>query len=149
MGWSFGFKLHLVINQNGEILSVAITRGNVDDRTPVHQILKIFKGKIYADKGYISNKLFKSLYKKGIKIITGIKKNMKNKFIDIEEKLMLRKRSIIETINDVLKNSCDCEHSRHRNPSNFFVNLITGLISCIHRKRLPQIKSLKLFELLG
>ncbi len=149
MGWFFGFKLHIVVNQNGELLNIIITKGNVDDRTPVQKLFKRLSGKVYADKGYISKELFKTLYKRGIKLITGIKNKMKNQLVDIDEKLMLRKRSIIETINDVLKNCCDCEHSRHRSPVNFCVNLIGGLISYTHREKLPQIKSINSLELLA
>lgn len=147
MGWFFGFKLHIVVNQNGELLNVVITRGNTDDRTPVHKLFKNFTGKVYADKGYVSKELFKTLYQKGVKLITGLKKNMKNQLQSVEEKLMLRKRSIIETINDVLKNCCDCEHSRHRSPANFCVNLIAGLVSYTHREKLPEIKLSKPMKL--
>ena len=149
MGWFFGFKLHIVVNQNGELLNVVVTRGNTDDRTPVHKLLKSFSGKIYADKGYISKDLFRTLYKRGIQLITVVKKKMKNKLMPLEEKLMLRKRSIIETINDILKNACDCEHSRHRSPVNFCVNLIAGLISYTHREKLPEIKSINSTKLLA
>ncbi len=149
MGWFFGFKLHLVINQNGELLSASVSKGNMDDRIPVPKLLKNIKGNVYADKGYIGKELFQHLYKEGTKLITGIKSNMKNKMMDMHEKLMLRKRSIIETVNDVLKNCCDCEHSRHRSPANFCVNLIAGLIAYTHREKLPSIKGFKSIKVLA
>ena len=83
-------------------------------------------GKLYADKGYISQSLFAFLFDKGVHIVTGIRTNMKNRLMDVQDKIMLRKRSIIETINDMLKNVAQIVHTRHRSISNFIVNLLTG-----------------------
>ena len=66
-------------------------------------IKKDLKGKVYADKGYISKKLFDRIYSAGLQIITGIKRNMKNYLIHILDKIMLNKRFIIETIFGYLK----------------------------------------------
>jgi len=129
MGWFYGFKLHLVINDRGELLSFCLTQGNVDDRNVgvIDSLCKDLFGRLFADRGYISQKLFETLFDKGIKLVTGIKSNMKNKLMLMEEKLMLRKRTVIESVNDFLKNICYIEHSRHRSPMNFLVNLIAGL----------------------
>ena len=86
-------------------------------------------GKLFGDKGYVSQSLFEKLLARGVKLITNIRKNMKNKLIELEEKILLRKRSLIETINDQLKNICQIEHTRHRCPLHFVVNLLAGLIA--------------------
>ncbi|WP_068471665.1 IS982 family transposase [Saccharicrinis aurantiacus] len=130
MGWFYGFKLHIVINDKGEILDFLFTHGNVDDRAPLknknfHD--KIF-GKLIADKGYISKNLFEDLFIDGIHMITKIKKNMKNALMHIHDKVLLKKRALIETVNDELKNICQIEHTRHRSFENFLSNLIAGLI---------------------
>lgn len=141
MGWFFGFKLHISINEKGELVGASISKGNVDDRNEniLDSILKNVSGKLYADKGYISKKLFENLYEKGITLITSIKKNMKNRLLPIMDKLLLRKRSVIETINDQLKNMCDIEHTRHRSPINAFVNLVAGLIRYTYFEKKPSI----------
>ena len=139
-GWFYGFKLHLIVNDKGEILSFLLTPGNVSDISPVEKLSKGVFGKLYGDKGYISNPLFEKLYKNGLKLFTTLRSNMKNKFISIKDKILLRKRSIIETINDQLKNISQVEHSRHRSIPNFFVNLLAGLIAYSHQKKKPSIR---------
>jgi len=141
MGWFFGFKLHLVVNDRGEILSFQLTPGNIDDRDPVLTLSKDLIGKLFADKGYISKALQTELLDKGISMITGVRKNMKNQLIPMCDKLLLRKRSIIETINDQLKNISQIEHSRHRSFVNFLLNLITGLIAYCLQPKKPSIRS--------
>lgn len=139
-GWFFGFKLHLIVNDKGEILSFLLTPGNVSDVTPVEKLSKGITGKLFGDKGYISNFLFKKLYKNSLKLFTTLRSNMKNKFIPLMDKILLRKRSIIETINDQLKNISQIEHSRHRSISNFFINLLAGLAAYSHQKKKPSIR---------
>ena len=120
--WFFGFKLHLVINDSGELLGFNLTPGNVDDRKPVSKITKNIFGLIFGDKGYIDKKLFKQLFTKGLKLITPFKSNMKNRLVSLIDKILLRKRSLIETVNDQLKNISQIEHSRHRSVINFLTN---------------------------
>lgn len=142
MGFFFGFKLHLVVNEKGEILNFVITPGNVDDREPLKDsnfLNKIF-GKLFADKGYIGQKLFEQLFINGIHLITGLKRNMKNRLMSTSDKILLRKRSVIETINDELKNTCQVEHSRHRSFGNFLTNLISGLLAYSFLPKKPSIK---------
>ena len=117
----------MIINDTGQIMAIKITKGNVDDRTPVTELTKKLKGSIYADKGYIGAHLFQTLYKRGLKLITGIRKNMKNYLIDLTDKKLLRKRFCIETIFGFLKNSMNLEHTRHRSPINFLINIIAAL----------------------
>ena len=106
MGWFYGFKLHLIVNEKGELVSFFITPGNVPDNNieTVTKLAKRMTGKLFGDRGYISKDLFAALWSKGIQLVTGIKRNMKNRLLPLIDKLMLRGRSIIETINDQLKN---------------------------------------------
>lgn len=141
MGWFFGFKLHIVINDKGEILDFLFTQANVDDRAPLkdknfHD--KIF-GKLIADKGYISKTLFDQLFIDGIHLITKIRKNMKNSLMLVQDKILLRKRALVETVNDHLKNQCQIEHTRHRSFENFISNLISGLIAYSFIDKKPSI----------
>jgi hypothetical protein len=128
-GWFYGFKLHLVINDRGEILSFYLTAGNVDDRNldVIDRLCRDLTGKLFGDRGYISKDLFQRLYAQGIQLITRLRKNMKNVLMDIDDKIMLRKRAVIESVNDFLKNICQVEHTRHRSVTNFLVNLLAAL----------------------
>jgi hypothetical protein len=142
MGWFHGFKLHIIINDKGEILNFTITAANVDDRTPLKQerfIDKIY-GKLFADKGYIGKELTQLLFVDGVHLITSVRNNMKNSLMSMSDKILLRKRSIIETVNDELKNICQIEHSRHRSFGNFLSNIIAGLIAYSFLPKKPSIK---------
>ncbi len=142
MGYFFGFKLHIVINDKGELINFMITQGNVDDREPLKnkKFVNALKGKLYADKGYISKELTNLLFIDGLHLITSIRNNMKNVLMEMKDKIMLRKRSVIETVNDELKNICQVEHSRHRSFANFITNLISGLIAYSFFPKKPSIK---------
>lgn len=142
MGYFFGFKLHIVINDKGELLNFALTQGNVDDREPLKNknFINALKGKLYADKGYVSRTLTNILFLDGLHLITSIRNNMKNTLMELKDKILLRKRSVIETINDELKNMCQIEHSRHRSFANFITNLISGLIAYSFFPKKPAIK---------
>ena len=131
MDWFYGFKLHLVINDRGEIIQWKLTPGNVDDRQPLKdkRFTERLFGKLFADRGYISQNLFEMLFVDNTHLVTKIKKNMKNSLMSLYDKLLLRKRSVIETVNDELKNVCQIEHTRHRSFDNFATNLIAGLIA--------------------
>ena len=131
IGWFFGFKLHLIINDKGEILDFMLTQGNVDDREPLKSdnFHKKIMGKLYGDKGYIGKDLFEKLFVDGVHLVTKIRKNMKNSLMHTYDKVMLKKRAIIETVNDELKNMCQIEHTRHRSFDNFLSNLLSGLIA--------------------
>ena len=142
-GWFYGFKLHLIINQYGEIVSFMLTPGNVADNNMavVKKLVKNCFGKLWGDRGYISKVLFEELYAKGIKLITRVKKNMQNKLMELNEKLMLNKRGVIESVNGLLKETCQIEHSRHRSPVNFVVNLISGLVAYYFLPKKPSLRS--------
>ena len=137
--WFYGFKLHLVINDQGELLGFQLTPGNIDDRLPVPQLVKGLTGKLFGDKGYVSQRLQELLLGQGVELITKLKKGMKEKLLSVWDKLMLRKRALIETVNDQLKNICQIEHTRHRSPVNFLVNLVAGLIAYTYREKLPSL----------
>lgn len=139
MGWFFGFKLHLIVNDSGDIISWSVTKGHVDDRHPVPKLARGVQGKLFGDKGYISQPLFKHLFEQGTQLITTIRSNMKNRLLPLMDRILLRKRFIIETINDQLKNISQIEHSRHRSPINFLLNLVAALSAYQLKPKKPKI----------
>jgi hypothetical protein len=142
-GWFFGLKLHLITNQFGEIVSFFITPGNVADNnlTLGIKLCKGLCGKLFGDKGYISEKLRDSLARQELFLITKIKKNMKNKLMLFNDKMWLQGRGMIESVIDLLKNICDIEHSRHRSPINAMVNLLAGLSAYSFLDHKPSVKN--------
>ena len=159
MGWFFGFKLHLICNEKGELLNFMITPGDVDDRRPLEYkaFVEFIYGKLVGDRGYISKNLFERLFIDGIQLITKLKSNMKGALMSVSDKLLLRKRAIIETINDELKNIAQVEHSRHRCFDNFIVNLLLlffCLVICISNRWLlprclPRVRQIPAVRLLS
>lgn len=142
IGWFFGFKLHIVTNDSGQIIDLLITPGNKDDRTPlkVQNFINRLWGKLYGDKGYIGKELFNSLFANGIHLVTKLKKNMKTKLLTpMYDIIMLRKRAIVESIIDQLKNIFQIEHSRYRSPINFFTNVFSGLIAYNFTEKKPSL----------
>jgi len=148
-GWFYGFKLHIVINHVGEILSFWVTPGNVDDRNAnvIKRVTKNLWGLLFGDRGYISKPLFEKLYKNGLKLVTKIKKNMENKLMNIYEKLLLKKRNIIESTNNILKNSMMVDHTRHRSIHNFCTNLFSAIAGYSYRQNKPAISKSFLTQL--
>ena len=129
MGWYIGFKLHLLCNERGEILNFVLTRANVDDRNEsvIEPLTDKLFGKLYADKGYISQSLFGKLFDNGVHLVTGLRANMKQQVMPVYDKIMLRKRSVIESVNDMLKNVAQLVHTRHRSVHNFIMNLLAAM----------------------
>lgn len=148
MGWFFGFKLHLICNEKGELLNFMFTPGNVDDRQPLDYegFVDFIYGKLVADKGYISKKLFQRLFVDGIQLITKLKNNMKGALMSVSDKVLLRHRAIIETVNDELKNIAQVEHSRHRSFDNFVVNLLGGIAAYCFFPKKPCINIVKTID---
>jgi len=140
MGWFYGFKLHIIVNHVGDILAAKITPANVDDRKPVPELAKGVIGKLYGDKGYISQALSSDLFEKGVELVTNVKKNMKAKLLSAWDRAMLSRRFIIETINDQLKNITQIEHSRHRSVHGFMLNIIAGLIAYSLKDNKPSLR---------
>ena len=137
MGWFFGFKLHLIINDKGGILNFMFTQGNVDDREPLYSesFIENVRGKLCGDKGYIGKQLFEFLFMNGIQIITKVKNNMRNSLMSVSDKIMLRKSALVESVNDALKNIA-IEHSRHRSFANFITNALSAIAAyCFFPKK--------------
>jgi len=139
MGWFYGFKLHLVVNDRGELLAFRLTPGNVDDREPVPELTAGLTGKLIGDRGSISQKLFHELWERGLQWVTKIRKNMRNPLMPMVDKLLLRKRAIIETINDQIKNIQQIEHTRHRSVVNAMVNVLAALVAYTHHPCKPSL----------
>ena len=142
MGWFFGFKLHLIINDKGEILSFYLSQGNTSDNNAkiITKMTKEIFGKVFGDKGYINKALADLLFDDGIQLITAVRRNMKQKALSNEEKLLLRKRSVIETVNDELKNICQVEHTRHRSIAGFILNIMSTIAAYSFFPKKPSIK---------
>ena len=142
MGWFYGFKLHLVINHQGEVVAFCITPGNIADNNE-GVLLKLTKklfGKLFGDRGYLINKeLFKKLYSNGIHLVTKIRKNMSNKLVELKDKLLLRKRGVIESVGNILKESISIEHSRHRSLAGFLCHVLASLVTYCFREKKPSI----------
>ncbi len=139
MGWFFGFKLHLIVNDLGDIISFCLTPGNVDDREPVPTMARELWGKLVGDRGYLCQALFEQLFEQELQLVTPIRKNMKNRLMPVMDKVLTRKPSLIETINDQLKNISQIAHTRHRRVCNFAVNLLAGLIAYTWQPNKPSI----------
>ena len=140
MGWFFGFKLHLIFNDCGELLACCLTAGNTDDRRPVPRLVKRLFGKLLGDKGYLSQALFEQLWEQGVQLITQIKSTLKNRLMNMADKLWQRQRAVVESIIDQLKNISQIEHSRHRSPRNFVLNLLAGLIAYTFQDKKPALQ---------
>lgn len=139
-GWFYGFKLHLIINEVGEILAFQFTPGNVADVSVLESLSRGIVGKLFGDKGYISAEIAMKLLERGLKLFTSLRNKMKNKLLAIEDKILLRKRVLVETVNDQLKNISQLEHTRHRSIGNFFVNALAAIAAYSRQPKKPHIK---------
>jgi len=135
MGWFFGLKFHFIVNSYGEMVNFLLTPGNISDKNKrvVNFLTAGCSGRLFGDKGYISSLLFKDLFNKGLKIVTGIRKNMKNRLMDLTDKLLLRRRGVIESVGNIMKNFHQIEHSRHRSVLGFLINAFSA-VSAYHLK---------------
>jgi hypothetical protein len=142
LGWFYGFKLHLIINDKGEILSFYLTKGNVDDRNlkVMGSLTQNIFGKLYGDRGYISQALADFLWNDGIHLVYKRRRNMKKQNLSDEDKILLRKRALIESVNDELKNICNLQHTRHRSPKGFLINTIAALTAYQFLEKKPSLK---------
>ena len=139
MGWFYGLKLHFVINYQGEIMALKITPGNTADNTVLADIARRLTGTLYADKGYLGKELFQTLWRRGLHLITGIRRNRKNYLLPLADKMLLRQRFLIETVLDTLKSEMGLEHSRHRSPVNALVHILSCLAAYAFRPGKPSI----------
>ena len=140
-GWFYGFKLHLVVSEVGDIIDFIFTPGNVSDCSEklMTKLTNRVFGKLFGDKGYLSARLFNALWNNNIQMITKLKRNMKNMLMPLIDKMLLRKRALIESINDQLKNISQLEHTRHRSPTNAMVNWISALVAYSYQDKKPSI----------
>jgi hypothetical protein len=140
MGWFYGLKVHLVINQYGQLINFMLTAGNVADNNArvLTELLANLQGQCFADRGYLS-KLFADFYQRGLQIVTKLRRGMKSALMPLADKLKLRKRGLIESVNDLLTSVFDIEHTRHRSPLNGQVNVLAGLIAYCFYDHKPAI----------
>ena len=128
VGWFFGLKIHLVVNNIGELIAFKITHGNRHDTAAAQTLLDSLRGLAFGDKGYIGKKLFEMLIKNGLKLITRKRKNMKEQLnISTYEQQLLNQRGIIETIFNCLKHKYHIWHTRHRSVLNAMAHLMAAL----------------------
>lgn len=139
-GWFYGLKLHLVINNLGQIVHFVFTAANVSDNTKevLDKLLVGLKGKCFADKGYLT-KFFETFLRRGIQLITRIRKNMKNALMHLTDKYWLRKRAVIESVNDLLMTVFDIDHTRHRSPWNAIIHALAGLCAYDYYPNKPSV----------
>ena len=97
-------------------------------------------GKLIGDKGYLSKELLERLLQQGVELLTPIRRNMQLRLVRLNDKLFLRKRVLIETIHDQLKNISQIEHSRHRSLANFLVNVLAGILAYCHHPKKPSLQ---------
>lgn len=142
VGWFFGFKIHLAINERGELIALAFTTGNVHDIQPVPALARDLFGKVYADKGYLSEPLRKSLLEQGIELVTKVRKNMKPRLLSDFDEYLLQKRAFIETVIDQIKNIAQVEHTRHRASTGFLSNVLSALVAYCHQPKKPSLNLL-------
>jgi len=141
MGWFFGLKVHFLINHHGEVVNFCITSGNIHDcnEKVMNKLTKTVFGKLFGDKGYLSKKMFEKLWSKGIQMVTKLRKNMTNKLMHLEDKILLKKRGVIESVIGILKNTFSIQHTRHRSAKNFLVNLCSAFIAYAFKPEKPSI----------
>lgn len=147
MGWFYGLKVHLVINNLGQVMNFVFTPGNTHDSNPevLRELFLKLQGKCYGDKGYLS-KIFSELYRQGLKLITKIRKNMKNKLMPIEEKYQLMKRGVIESVFDILMTVFDIDHTRHRSSVNGFSHMLGAVTAYSFMEQKPAVLLPKLIK---
>jgi hypothetical protein len=139
MGWFYGFTLHLIVNDEGDLLAFCLTPGHIDDRRPVPKLATGLFGQLLGDRGYISQALHDTLWPQGLELLTKVRRHMKNRLMRLWDKLLLRKRALIETINDQLKNISQIAHTRHRSVTGFMVNLVAGLVAYSYQPKKPSL----------
>jgi Transposase DDE domain len=137
--WFYGFKLHFIVNDEGDLLAVRFTPGNVDDRVPVPELTQGLWGKLFGDRGYLGQGLFEQLRENGVQWITKLKRKMKNKLLPLWDKLLLRKRALIESVGEQLKHVCQIAHTRHRSVPNAFVHTLAALAAYTWHEHKPSL----------
>ena len=145
--WFYGFKLHLVINSTGELLGIQLTPGNTDDRVWVPELTDPLSGKLYGDRGYISAPLRQQLAAEGVDLVYRVRKNMDPLPVSETDEVLLKKRTLIESVIKELKSQTQVEHTRHRSVLNFQVNVVSALIAYTYLERKPALNAQELQEI--
>jgi hypothetical protein len=131
-----GGRLHMVINNLGEIICFLITPGNVADNNhkALQYLLKGLQGVCVGDKGYLTT-LFEWFYEQELEIVKRPRKNMRTLPIANYKHQLINLRPVIESAFDIMGTICDIDHTRHRSPVNAVTHLLAGLVAYQH---LPQ-----------
>ena len=139
-GWFYGLKLHWIIHPLGEIVRFDLSSGNVaaNKKDLLIGLFRGLRGKVFGDKGYLT-KFFETFYEQGVQLIPKIRSNMKNKLMDMTDKLLLQKRPVIAAANAILTSLCDIEHTRHRSPTNALCGIWAGLLAYHYLPNKPSI----------
>jgi len=138
-GWCYGFKVPLVITDQGALVAARFTPGHVEDRQPVPTLARRLWGKLCGDRGSLSHALFTRLWEQGVQFVTKLKKKLKPPLLPLLDKLLLRQRRLVETVTDQRKHICQLEHTRHRSLTNFVVNLLAALSAYTSQEKKPSL----------
>jgi Transposase DDE domain len=141
MGWFFGFKLHVIVNQKGELMDAKLDSARVDDREVLSKMCHNLFGDLIGDRGYIGKEFKETLKNMGINLITRGRKNMKTYVLTEREEGLLKQRNTIETVIGKLKIKFNIEHTRHRSMMGFMINMLCALIAycfCEHSQNTSQ-----------
>lgn len=142
MGWFYGFKLHILTNSMGEIMSFKITKGNVHDNKPVIELARNLTGRLFGDKGYLGKKLKEKLKNQSLNIVTKVRSNMKKKYEESLSKLdkfLLSKRGMIETTIGQIKEQTNITTTKIKNKFNYFINIISSLVAYQMKPNKPKL----------
>lgn len=137
MGWFFGFKLHVVCDSLGRLVSLLITPGNTDDRKFVLKLLRGLKGLCIADAGYVSKKLMQELYEQGLLLLTDVRKSMKRLMSETQHAL-LKQRQRIEGVFSCLKHRLKAEASIARSPLGYLSRCLYACLTFALSKELEM-----------
>jgi len=140
MGWFFGFKLHLVFNNDNEIVALKLTPGNVHDTKPVPALTRDLTGKLFGDKGYIGQKLAEDLLRRGLTLFTRVRRNMKSLPLSLQDKALLNARNMAETIIGHIKEFSSLNLSKHRSVTNAVVHIIAAITAYQINPIKPKLK---------
>ena len=141
MGWFFGCKLHLIMNQSGDVVSTALSNGHTADIKMVEQLVKGLKAKLYADRGYISQNLRQSIKEQGVDLITYHRKNMQAVNLSKADTYNLRQRNQIETLFSLLKGKYNLVTSKARSIEGYLAGIYASLCAYqIYHENKPTIQ---------
>lgn len=127
MGWFFGCKLHLLMNQSGEIVNTALSNGHIADIKIVERLVEGLAAKLYADRGYISHNLKTKLNDQDIDLITHHRKNMRFIQLSKADEYHLKQRNKIETLFSLLKGTYNLVTSKARSVAGYLAGVYASL----------------------